>query len=102
MSESIRVTMEATSTDFLERWAVGYLRELGYQVDKSLVHVSRRESPKQLSHRLNIHPSTLCARLQEQHCPAFAAGRGPTGRLAWIITTPALEAHITQNKKAKS
>lgn len=93
---SIRVAFESAGTEDLVAWAVRFLEEQGYYVEKALLRVRRRETLPRLSARLGVHWKQISSRLRHKDCPPHEANRGPSGRLLWVVSNEALDTWLKQ------
>ena len=78
-----------------------YLTERGYQV----ISANDWESPKELCERLHIKPSFLSQALRHPKSPGPQdVTYGPTNRVIYLRSTPALDAFLTRhlNRNPKS
>ena len=84
-----------------EKAATEYLTERGFQVLSS----TEWESPKELCERLHIRPSFLSQALRHPASPGPQdITYGPTNRVLYLRSTPALDAFLTRhiNRNPKS
>ncbi len=87
----IRATFESETTEDMERWAIRFLTDLGYVVERNLFPVEKRETPATFARRMGISAPLLCTRLRAPDCPKFASQRGKK-RTKWLVANPDLEA----------
>jgi len=74
---------------------IQWLRERGYNCDKA----EDWETPRELCERLHIGCSFVSQALRRPNCPKpLDISRGPTGRITYLRSTPALDAFLTKHK----
>ena len=79
-----------------ETAAITWLAERGYKIEKA----KDWETPRELAERLHISVSLISQALRRPKCPQpLDISRGPTGRINYLRSTPALEAYLTRHLK---
>ena len=75
---------------------VAWLKERGYKCELA----TDWETPRELAERLHISVSLISQALRRPKCPQpLDMSKGPTGRINYIRSTPALDAYLTRHLK---
>ena len=86
----------ANNEDDAVNVCIDYLTVRGFTIQCPRDSARGTFTPRELCTRYGIKAPTLGARLGHPHCPAFAARRGPTGRILSIDLNPTLEAWLAR------
>ena len=89
-----RLAIEGTSDEDIDQWCIARLKGRGY----GMARLDNWETPKEVCKRLKVSSAHLSSTLRDRKCPLpIDVIRGPTGRVNYLVSHPALDAFITKH-----
>ena len=91
-----RIAIEGNNDIDIDNWCMSWLKARGW----SVARIDNWETPKEITERLQVSSAHLSSTLKDRKCPRpLDQIRGPTGRINYLVSHPALDAFIIKHAK---